>query len=163
MTILLPSEGTARASDQRRDERYGFRLPVTLLRGREEVPLATEDVSYHGLFLDTEEPPPLRHLVRMRVLIPPYHRELQVFGMTVHHAGGPARRGAGVQLYALDRAARTIWGNFVTRVRLGDFEKQAVAWSELADGGIRFLPPEIVGEEEAAGGDVVWLDGTKSV
>jgi hypothetical protein len=140
MTIILPTErddGEATA-DQRRDRRYTFRLPVTLLRGREEIPLRTEDVSYQGLFLDTDDPPPLRRLLRLRLLIPPFHRELTTFAMAVHAREGG---GVGVQLYALDRAARTVWANFVTRVRFGDFSENIEEFL--------FLPPDVLPPTDA--------------
>jgi hypothetical protein len=110
-------------AEQRRAERYPFRLPVTLVRRRGEIPLITRDVSYQGLFLETDDMPPLRHLLRMRVLLPPYDRALDAFGMAVHHFAELDREpGVGVQLYALDRAARSIWEDFVTAVRLGRIE-----------------------------------------
>ena len=61
-----------------------YRLSVTLIRGRDEIPLRTEDVSHHGLFLETDDAVPLRHLVRLRLLLPPYERELVAHGMAVH-------------------------------------------------------------------------------
>lgn len=142
MSIILPGTEPRRPADgeQRRDERFAFRLPVTLLRGREEIPLRTEDISYQGLFLETNEPLPLRHLIRLRLLLPPFHRELQTFAMAVHIPSGRRAGGVGVQLYALDRAARTVWSNFVTRVRLGDFDETSE---------IRFLPPEVLGSIDA--------------
>lgn len=141
MTILLPGPRVETSADQRRDPRYVFRLPVTLLRGREEIPLRTEDISYQGLFLETDEPLPLRHLIHLRLLLPPFYRELETFGMAVHAPAGRRAGGVGVQLYALDRAARTVWGNFVTRVRLGDFGEDETS-------EIRFLPPEILSPVE---------------
>lgn len=127
MALILHSTNAALALDptpeQRRAERYPYRLPVTLVRGREEIPLLTEDVSYHGFFLATDDLPPIRHLLRMRLLLPPFNRELSVFGMAVHHVAEFDRQpGVGVQLYALDRAARAVWENFVTSVRLGELE-----------------------------------------
>ena len=168
MSIILPSEPASEepTADQRRDTRFAFRLPVTLVRGREEIPLTTEDISYHGLFLETDEDIPLRHLVRLKLLIPPFHRALDAFGMAVHTPASAARdrpRGVGVQLFALDRAARTVWGNFVTRVRFGDFASDRISAAELAAmDEIRFLPPEIAPSAEGLG-DVVWIEGGKRI
>lgn len=132
-------------AELRREGRTAYRLPVTLLRGREEIPIRSEDVSYHGLFLETDEPPPLRHLIRLRLLLPPYDRELVAHGMVVHVVppgnaeGKPS--GVGVELYALDRTARTVWGNFVARAQAGDFRDEGLDLGAL--GEIRFLPPEL--------------------
>ena len=137
-------------AELRREGRTTYRLPVTLLRGRDEIPLRSEDVSYHGLFIETDEPLPLRHLLRLRLLLPPYDRELVAHGMVAHvmPPGNAAGKipGMGVELYALDRAARTVWGHFVARVQEGDFRHEGIDWSQL--GEIRFLDPEILGEPD---------------
>jgi hypothetical protein len=170
MTHVLPapsSRALPAAASGRLDERFAYRLPVTLLRGREEIPVRTEDVSFQGLFLEMDDAPLLRQLLHLKLLLPPFHRELHVFGMAVHavpadnEAGRPG--GVGVQLYALDRVARTIWGNFVARVRYGDLGSGLLDGSQLTDAtliGIRFLEPEI---REPARGDPVWLDGTRAL
>jgi hypothetical protein len=137
------ASGTA---ELRREGRTAYRLPVTLLRGREEIPLLSEDVSYHGLFLETDDPLPLRHLIRLRLLLPPYDRELVAHGMVVHvvppgNAEGK-RPGVGVQLYALDRAARAVWGHFVARAQEGEFHHEGLDLSRL--GEVRFLDPELL-------------------
>jgi hypothetical protein len=135
-------------AELRREGRTAYHLPVTLLRGRDEIPVRSEDVSFHGLFLETEEPLPLRHLVRLRLLLPPYDRELLAHGMVVHVVppGNPEGRvpGVGVELYALDRAARTVWGHFVARAQEGEFRQEGLDLSQL--GEVRFLDPELVDE-----------------
>jgi hypothetical protein len=121
-----------------------------LLRGREEIPLRTEDVSFQGLFLEMDEPLPLRQLVRLRLLLPPFNREFVAHGMAVHavHAEGDRPTGVGVQLYALDRAARIIWTDFVARVRQGELDDRrldpVIRAERLEDDEIRFLEPELV-------------------
>lgn len=122
-SLALDLDASAAAPEQRRAERYPFRLPVTLVRGREEIPLVTQEVSYHGFFLETDDLPPVRQLLRLRLLLPPYDRALDVHAMVVHHLAELDREpGIGVQLYALDRSARSVWENFVTAVRLGQIE-----------------------------------------
>jgi hypothetical protein len=135
-------------AELRRGDRTAYRLPVTLVRGREEIPLRSEDVSFSGLFLETDEPPPLRHLVRLRLILPPYHRELSAHGVVVRVVppGNPEGRrpGVGVELFALDRAARTVWGHFVARAAQGDFRQDDIDWSGI--GEVRFLDPEIASD-----------------
>jgi hypothetical protein len=138
-------------AELRREGRTAYRLPVTLFRGRDEIPLSADDVSFHGLFLETEETLPMRHLVRLRFLLPPYDRELVAHGMVVRVAppsGEPGKRaGVGVELYGLDRAARTVWSNFVARVQAGDFRHDDLDLGQL--GEIRFLEPDVVVDEES--------------
>jgi hypothetical protein len=149
MTDVVHKLATPHA-ELRREGRTAYRLPVTLVRGREEIPLRSEDVSYHGLFLETDEPLPLRHLIRLRLLLPPYDRELVAHGMVVHVVpadnaeGKPA--GVGVQLYALDRSARAVWGHFVARAQEGEFHQEGLDLSRL--GEVRFLEPEFVIEPD---------------
>ena len=107
-------------------------------------------MSYHGLFLETDDPLPLRHLIRLRLLLPPYDRELVAHAMVVHvvplgNAEGK-RPGVGVQLYALDRAARAVWGHFVARAQEGDFHHEGLDLSRL--GEVRFLDPEFLIEPD---------------
>ena len=145
MTDLVHKIATQHA-ELRRGGRTAYRLPVTLLRGREEIPLRSEDVSFHGLFLETDDPLPLRHLIRLRLLLPPYDRELVAHGMVVrvvppdNPEGKPA--GVGIELYALDRAARAVWGHFVARVEGGDFPQGELDLSAI--GEVRFLDPEFI-------------------
>jgi hypothetical protein len=136
---------------QRQDERYAYRLPVTLLRRGEEIPLVTEDVSYHGLFLETDDPLPLRYIFRLKLFLPPFDRELDALGMAVHQVSPREAMGrtpgVGVQLYAMDHAARTVWSNFVARVSAGELGSGRREWAAVLDGallGIRFLEPEIL-------------------
>lgn len=102
--------------EQRRDRRFRYRLPVTLVRGAQEVALLSDDVSFRGLFLRTDDPPPLRQLLQLRLRLPPENDELRVHAMAVFTvAPGTEGRtpGVGVQLYALGDEARQRWERFV--------------------------------------------------
>jgi hypothetical protein len=120
---------------------------LTLFRKREEIPLRSEDVSFTGLFIETDEPPPARHLIRLRLLLPPYGRALLTHANVVHvvppnHAAVARTPGVGVMLYALDRATRLAWETFVTRVLEGEFSGEDAGWSAYGD--FRFLEPKIL-------------------
>ncbi len=138
-------------AELRREGRIPYRLPVTLFRGRDEIPLSADDVSFRGLFLETDEALPLRHLIRLRFLLPPYDRELLAQGLVVHVVPAtPARAaGVGIELYGLDRAARAVWSNFVARVQAGDFRHDDLDLAQL--GEIRFLDPELVAQPDEEG------------
>jgi uncharacterized protein (TIGR02266 family) len=108
------------ASEHRRDERYPIRMPVTLIAGKKSQTLLTEDVSMSGLFVRTDQPPPLRQLVRIQMSLPPGNTALSTFGTIVHvvppnDAAGRVP-GSGVQLYAMDRDARELWAAFIRHV-----------------------------------------------
>jgi hypothetical protein len=130
--------------ESRRAPRAVFRLPCSLLRKREEIPLRSEDVSFTGLFIAMEEPPPKHQLIRLRLLLPPYDRALLTHAMVIHvtppalDATNRRSPGVGVQLYAVDRATRVAWETFVTRVLGGELGEDG--WS--AFGQLRGIEPE---------------------
>ncbi|HET8725676.1 MAG TPA: PilZ domain-containing protein [Anaeromyxobacteraceae bacterium] len=107
---------SARHREQRRDRRFRYQMPVTWVRGGREVPLLSGDVSFRGLFLRTDDPPPLRQLVQLRLRLPPGNEELAVHAMAVFAVApgaGDGAPGVGVQLYALGDEARQRWERFV--------------------------------------------------
>ncbi len=102
--------------EKRRDKRYRYRMPAVLVRGTREVPLLTGDVGYRGLFLRTDDPPPLRQLLQVKLNLPPESSPFTVHAMAVFvvPAGTPGRDpGAGLQLYAVSGEARQRWDRFV--------------------------------------------------
>jgi len=56
---------------------------AVLLRGGREVSLLTGDVSFRGLFLRTDDPPPLRQLLQVKLKLPPENDELVAHAMAV--------------------------------------------------------------------------------
>lgn len=102
----------------RREARLDARIKVLAVRGRATEPLETTDVSFKGLFLATESPPPLRSLMRLRVSLP--SRDIEAHAMVVHVSGGavpdaePGReRGCGVQFWGLAGPDKNAWDEFV--------------------------------------------------
>jgi hypothetical protein len=110
----------------RREARVEARIRVTVVRGRRSVPLETSDVSFKGLFLRTDDPPPVRSLMRLRVSLP--SREIEAHAMAVHvitpadvedgerdpTKPAPSRgSGVGVQFWGLAGPDRTAWDDFV--------------------------------------------------
>lgn len=100
----------------RREARVDARIKVTVVRGRRMVSLETSDVSFKGLFLRTDDPPPLRSLMRLRVALP--LREIEAHAMAVHVSTtddpleGRAA-GVGVQFWGLAGPDRIAWDDFV--------------------------------------------------
>ena len=102
--------------EKRRDRRYRYQMPAILVRGTREATLLTGDVGFRGLFLRTNDPPPLRQLLQVKLKLPPTDDELTVHAMAVFVVPpGAAGRapGVGLQLYAVNGEARQQWDRFV--------------------------------------------------
>jgi hypothetical protein len=107
----------------RRDRRYSFRLPGVILARKGEIPLHTGNVSFRGAFLETETPPQMRQLIRIRLTLheefePDWKdREFVATGMVAHvvSPADPKGRvaGAGIEFYGLDGALRARWERFI--------------------------------------------------
>ena len=100
----------------RREARVDARIKVTVVRGRRMVSLETSDVSFKGLFLRTDDPPPVRSLMRLRVALP--QREIEAHAMAVHisatnDASEGRTAGVGVQFWGLAGPDRIAWDDFV--------------------------------------------------
>lgn len=79
----------------------------------------SRDVSFGGLFLHTNLPPPLRELMRIRIVLPPNQEEVNLLGMAVHRVepGGPRSPGIGIKLYGNDPKTSRRWDTFIRYVR----------------------------------------------
>lgn len=122
-------------SNKRKHERYGYKAPALLVRGRRQTQLMTEDISFSGLFLRTDNPPPLRELVKIKLVLPSDKLDAELLGMAVHRVepGGPRIAGIGILLYGLDPQMRVRWERFVQEVRGGQHGSgptQDLAWPE---------------------------------
>jgi hypothetical protein len=122
----------------RREGRVEAKVQVLIIRGRREIPLETSDVSFKGLFLRTEDPPPVRSLVRLRVQLP--KGVIEAHAMAVHVVDGArdARRsGVGVQLWGLAGPGRLAWDTFIqdllqAKREITKTEKEAAPPSEAS-------------------------------
>lgn len=109
-------------STRRRDARYQARFPAQLTFGKRRLSLRTEDISFRGVFLRSDTPPPLRQLVKVRLVVPFAGIALEMHGMTVHvveydNAEGRCP-GIGVSFYGMDRDTREGWEATVRHVAL---------------------------------------------
>jgi hypothetical protein len=91
----------------RREPRIDAKLPVVVVRGKTTTDLETSDVSFKGLFVRTQSPPPVRSLVRLRVALP--SREIEAHAMAVHVGDA----GVGLQFWGLAGPDRTAWDDYV--------------------------------------------------
>ena len=97
----------------RRDARIDVRVPVVVIRGKMTLELESLDVSFRGLFLKCQDPPPLRSLVRLKATIP--SRTIEVHAMAVHvvAAGEDREGGVGLQFWGLSGSDRQAWEDFI--------------------------------------------------
>lgn len=98
--------------NMRREARFDVRMPVEIFRGKIAHSLETSDVSFKGLFVKTNNPPPLRSLVRLRVNLP--GRSFEAHAMVVHVvAESGQQNGMGLQFWGLSGSDRGAWDDFV--------------------------------------------------
>jgi len=106
------------SSEKRRDQRYPFRVRVAISVGRQEIVTQTDDVSFNGIFLRMDSPPPERQLVRMIFSLPPSGDPLTVMGMVARVTPALNGRppGAGIRFYGVEQMVRNRWQSFVRHV-----------------------------------------------
>jgi hypothetical protein len=104
--------------EARRDVRYRFEIPVTVIARSGDAHLVTENVSYRGFFLRTKTPPPKMQLLRLQLSIPNLKKEVLAHGMAVYVTGPEVPiQGAGVSFFAMDAELRKDWDTFIAMVR----------------------------------------------
>ena len=136
---------TAPHRQSRREPRVEKEVGVTLHLPQGDRAHRTLDVSYRGFFIVTEEPLPLRKLVRLRVHVDGADDGLRMLGLVAHRVaptdatdrGGQA--GMGIQLYGVGPEARDRWRHFVrTSYEENPEARQAVKDRELPRLRLRF-------------------------
>jgi hypothetical protein len=114
---LILNVSSTGPDNQRREGRVEAKIQVMVVRGKRTIPLETADVSFKGLFLQTDEPPPVRSLVRLRVRLPT--GDIEAHAMAVHVSAsepgntGAGRGGVGVQFWGLSGPDRVAWDGFI--------------------------------------------------
>ena len=124
----------------RHEPRFRLQIPVLLLLGKQELRVVTEDISFSGMFLRTDELLPVRGLIRFQVPIDGRVEPLSLTGMVVHvvapnHPSGRVP-GMGIQLYGIGGAVKNEWIGFAKamRQRYPDSEQRPVRVAPLAEG-----------------------------
>lgn len=115
---------------KRREARFDVQLALTLKSGSKSQHVLTENVSYRGLFVRTDTPPPLRQLVKLEAVLPPDNVRFVSHGMSVFvikpdDASGRAP-GAGIQFYGMGDERRA-WEAYVNLVKKSAAVTPAVA------------------------------------
>jgi len=109
--------------NQRKYERYNLALSAYLKDKSGVRPMKTGNISRYGLFLITNEPAPMRQLLKLIIEFP-HNRETievlaQVMWSDVKGEGREGIPGMGVKFFSLPDAERQKWEHFVDTVRSG--------------------------------------------
>ena len=106
---------TVKGARRRRDERYKTKIPVSLTIGRNRIEAYTEDVSFRGLFVRTDQSAALNQLLVVETQLPSDPRSFKSHGMAVfligHEEDGARAPGIGIQFYAMG-PARLQWEKY---------------------------------------------------
>lgn len=129
---------------KRRDARHVVQIVLRLLVRRATYTVVTEDVSFRGLFVRTDEPIGARQLVPIEIDLP--DGVLKVHGMAVWVIGkdNPGGRvpGVGLQFYGLGREESGRWQRFVRALREAEVRaaEEARAQADQAASGLAVEP-----------------------
>lgn len=99
--------------EKRRSPRHLIELPVEVIEGQRSRTVQTVDVSRHGLFLATDNPPRERYLVQLSIKLPTGTLPATAFVSRTVGPGGKRPAGVGVQFFALSAASKERWDTFV--------------------------------------------------
>jgi hypothetical protein len=116
--------------EKRRDKRFKFQIPGSIVRRQGLVPVLTGDVGFRGVLLRTDAPPPLRELIVLRFALPPGGDPIELHALAVWNVppGIESRvPGVGVQFYAVPTETQKRWNQFVRWVERNHPESTAQA------------------------------------
>jgi hypothetical protein len=88
-------------------------VPVRLLRGKRESDATLRDVSDRGLVIVTDEPPPLRQLVKIELSMPTDGSIFASHATVVRVAEEAGRHLVGLELFGQDRRGLDAWAGLV--------------------------------------------------
>ncbi|MCK6550729.1 PilZ domain-containing protein [Myxococcota bacterium] len=104
--------------DQRKSARFEAALGVQLVYGGVRELVRTTDVSFHGLFVSMERPPPARMMVELTIYLPDGPIPASAFVARRVERATSIVPGAGLQLFAVGASAKARWDRFLRA--LGD-------------------------------------------
>ncbi|MEZ4270855.1 MAG: PilZ domain-containing protein [Myxococcota bacterium] len=108
----------------RKDTRIALQIPIDVSVGKRHEKLLSEDISFNGVFIRTDNSPPIRSFIKMKFPRTLFPQDFMLSAMVVHNVPPRNRLGRspgfGVELYANSTAAEAIWNQFVTKVAPGN-------------------------------------------
>lgn len=110
-------------SNFRRSERYEFSLQVLFKGTYRARPALTGDVSFHGVFIRTDETRAPNQLVKFTVIDPENQEQVDLLGIVARSTppskATPSRPpGIGVSLFGNSRAVEARWVKLIRRVKM---------------------------------------------
>ena len=126
----------------RRSARYQFTLQVLLDSAGQSRPTLTEDISFHGVFVRTDEPEAPNQLLKFIVVDPDTEAHLPLLGIVARsiattESDDVRPPGMGVSLFGNSRQTEAQWIDLVRRVKAKVEAKQATA-AQTSDGPAGF-------------------------
>lgn len=103
----------------RREPRIDIDLSVTVQLPDDAIEYPVGDASYRGVFLISEDPLPLRKLVRIETQLAGDAESLQMMGLVAHHISPPEAAemerepGMGIHLFSVGEETHRRWRKFV--------------------------------------------------
>lgn len=101
--------------EKRRERRHRVAVPALIVRGKRRTEAQVRDVSFRGMFLETDDAPGNRQLIRIELQLPTggniFSSHATVVRVSDETADGPA--GVGIELFANDREKTDAWDEFV--------------------------------------------------
>ena len=139
-------ESTHAVANFRRSQRYPFRLDLLLKGTYRNTPTTTEDVSFHGIFVRTDEERAPNQLLKFIVVDPRNGEHVELLGIVarcVTRAEANAYRppGVGVSLFGNDRSTEARWVAIMRQVKM---------WVELGHKAPPPLRPSVDADALAA-------------
>ena len=113
------------SNERRNSSRIHLEIGVTVLENSGNRSLRAIDISERGMFIKTDDPAPVRRLIRLRVPVASDGQELHVLALVVHRVlptpgtlTMDSPPGMGIQLYGLGPLARKRWTEWVKNLTI---------------------------------------------
>ena len=119
---------------RRRDKRYRTDLTIRTRMGGKPIELEVEDVSFRGMFICSQQPLPVRGLIKIEANLPPNGTPFATHGMVVGHVAPEAAVGGPIALVED--------GDVVSIDALDNRLDLEVSDEVLAERRARWTPPE---------------------
>jgi hypothetical protein len=146
------------ARNNRREPRVKAEIAVVLQMPRGVQRHVTANLSYRGVFILSQEPLPLRKLVRFHAVLKEGEEALPMLGLVAHRvnrvdaAEQGIEPGMGIQLFGSSPDARELWRQFVRdRYDRDPAARQQVRSRELPKLRLRFNRPEDIAQMAEVG------------
>ena len=110
-------------SNLRRSQRFPFMLDVLLHGQMRPTPTTTDDISFHGVFIRTDEERVPNQLIKFTVIDPRDGERLELLGIVARCIKSAERTssrapGIGISLFGNDRSTEARWVAVIRQVKV---------------------------------------------